>query len=169
MMTGKIYRILDNTNSSFYIGSTIKDLTTRLRGHETSARASADGYGLSSKQIIQNGDYEIQLLEACECLNRKDLLQKEQYYMNLYPRCINKNRASLSPEVKKDISKQRYIQNKEVILEKKKIYDMKFITCPCGSGYSMSHRARHMRTNKCINHHNKNNISECIECPQSSN
>jgi len=169
-MNGKIYRILDNTNSSFYIGSTIKDLNTRLKGHETSARASADGYGLSSKQIIQNGDYEIQLLEACECLNRKDLLQREQYYMMLYPRCINKNRACLSPEVKREISKQRYLNDKPAILEKKKIYDMKYIPCPCGSGYSLSHRARHLRTNKCISfHNNKNNISECIECPQSSN
>ena len=78
-MNGKVYRILDNTTGAFYIGSTIKDLKERLRGHETSARSSADGYGLASKEIIQNGDYEIQLLEACECETRQDLLKREQY------------------------------------------------------------------------------------------
>ena len=164
-MNGKIYRLLDNTNGSFYIGSTIQDLKTRLKGHETSARASADGYGLSSKQIIQNGDYDIQLLEKCECETRKDLLQKEQHYMVLYPRCVNKNRACLSPEVKRDIEKQRYLQNKPAILEKKKIYDMKYIQCKCGSGFSMSHRARHLRTEKCRIFHLNNNIKSCIECP----
>ena len=148
-MIGKIYRILDNTNSSFYIGSTIKDLQTRLKGHETSCRASAEGYGLSSKSIILNGDYQIQLLEKCECNSRKELLEKEQSWMELYPRCCNRNRACLNPVVKREIEKQRYQQNKPDILEKKRIYDQKFIACPCGSGYSMSHRARHLRTNKC--------------------
>ena len=168
-MNGKIYRLLDNTNGSFYIGSTTQDLNTRLKGHETACRASAEGYGLSSKQIIQNGDYEIQLLEKCECETRKDLLQKEQYYMGLYPRCINKNRACLLPEVKKEIDKQRYIQNKDVLLEKKRIYDQKYINCPCGSGYSMSHRARHLRTEKCKSYHLNNNIESCIECPPLGN
>jgi len=166
-MNGKIYRILDNTNGSFYIGSTIKDLKERLRGHETSARSSAEGYGLASKDIIQNGDYEIQLLEACECETRKDLLQREQYYIELYPRCLNKNRACLNPQVKRDIDKQRYLQNKDVILEKKRIYDKTYINCPCGSGYSMSHRARHLRTDKCRNFHLNNNIESCI-CPPCS-
>jgi len=168
-MNGKIYRILDNTNGSFYIGSTIKDLKERLRGHESSARASADGYGLASKEIIQNGDYEIQLLEKCECENRQDLLKREQYYMGIYPRCINKNRACLLPEVKREIDKQRYLQNKDVVLEKKRIYDQKYINCPCGSGYSMSHRARHLRTEKCRIFHINNNIDSCIECQVSCN
>jgi hypothetical protein len=150
-MNGKIYRILDNTTGAFYIGSTIKDLKERLRGHETSARASAEGYGLASKEIIQNGDY---------CI--------EQYYMGLYPRCINKNRACLLPEVKREIDKQRYIQNKDVLLEKKRIYDQTYIHCPCGSGYSMSHRARHLRTEKCKSFHINNNIESCIECPPCS-
>ena len=129
-MNGKIYRLLDNTTGAFYIGSTIKDLTERLRGHETSARASAEGYGLASKEIIQNGDYCIQLLEKCDCETRQDLLKREQYYMGLYPRCINKNRACLLPEVKREIDKQRYIQNKDVLLEKKRIYDQTYIHCP---------------------------------------
>jgi len=167
-MIGRIYRILDNTNGSFYIGSTIKDLKERLRGHETSARSSAEGYGLASKPIIQNKDYCIQLLEQCDCENRKDLLQREQYYMGLYPRCLNKNRACLTPEVKREIDKQRYIQNKPDILQRKKLYDQKYIECPCGSGYSMSHRARHLRTDKCKSFHINNNISQCISCPPCS-
>jgi len=162
MITGKIYRLLDNTNGAFYIGSTIKELQIRLRGHETSARASAEGYGLASKSIIQNKNYCIQLLEKCDCENRKDLLRREQYYMGLYPRCINKNRACLTPEVKREIDKQRYIQDKPARLEKKKIYDLTYIDCPCGSGFSMSHRARHMRTNKCLSYHSDNNIQDSI-------
>ena len=162
MITGKIYRLLDNTDGSFYIGSTIQNLHTRLKGHETSARSSAPGYGLASKHIIQNKDYEIQLLEKCECETRRNLLEREQYYMGLYPRCINKNRACLTPEVKREIDKQRYLQNKDVILEKKRVYDLTYVNCPCGSGYSMSHRARHLRTDKCRNFHINNNIQECI-------
>lgn len=169
MITGNIYRLLDNTNGAFYIGSTVKDLNERLRGHETSARASADGYGLASKSIIQNGDYEIQLLEKHECESRRKLLEREQYYMGLYPRCVNKNRACLTPEVKREIDKQRYLQDKPARLEKKRIYDLTYIHCPCGSGYSMSHRARHLRTKKCLSYHCDNNIQECIQCQVSSN
>ena len=169
MITGKIYRLLDNTTGAFYIGSTIKDLNERLRGHETSARASADGYGLASKPIIQNQDYCIQLLEKCECEDRRKLLEREQYYMGLYPRCVNKNRACLLPEVKREIDKQRYLQDKPARLEKKKIYDLTYIHCPCGSGYSMSHRARHLRTDKCRNFHINNNIQDCIQCQVCSN
>lgn len=33
---GKIYKIVDNTTDMFYVGSTIQNLSDRLKGHETS-------------------------------------------------------------------------------------------------------------------------------------
>ena len=167
MIEGKVYRIIDHTNGSFYIGSTVKDLKTRLQGHETSARSSAEGYGLASKPIIQNGDYSIQLIEVCDCEDRKGLLEREQHYMDFYPRCINRNRACLMPQVKRELDKQRYERNKPTILEKKRQYDKRYIECPCGGGYSMSHRSRHLSSQKCKNFHLNNNLEQCYICHRS--
>lgn len=167
MIQGNIYKLLDHTNGSFYIGSTVKDLKTRLQGHETSARSSSEGYGLASKPIILNGDYSIQLVEKCECEDRKGLLEREQYFMDMYPRCINRNRACLMPQVKRELGRQRYYQNKPTILEKKREYDKTYIDCPCGGGYSMSHRARHLSSRKCKNFHINNNLEQCYICHRS--
>ena len=145
----KIYKLTDNTNQNIYIGSTIQTLQQRLQGHKSSARSSKEGYGCASKQIIDNGDYKIELLEEFQCETKTELCQKEQEYLDKYNNqgvnLVNKVKSHSSPE---DI-KVRYLKNRDIILVKKKEYDSVYHKCECGGGYSMSHRARHMKSKRC--------------------
>ena len=150
----KIYKITDNTNNKVYIGSTIKTLQQRLQGHKTAAKSYKEGYGCASKSIIDNGDYNIELLEHYPCENRKQLLIKEQEYIDKYD-CINKVNSHTDP-------KQKYLLNRDKILINKREYDKKYIKCECGGGYCMSHRARHLKSLRCqeyFKNKNQNKIS----------
>tara|TARA_R100001015_G_C4631858_1_gene194743 strand:+ start:1757 stop:2500 length:744 start_codon:yes stop_codon:yes gene_type:complete len=137
----KIYKLTDNTNNQVYIGSTIQTLQQRLQGHKSGAKTSKEGCGCASKSIIDNGDYKIELLEEFSCENKRELLIKEQEYIDKYD-CINKVNSHADP-------KKRYLLNREKILIKKREYDKNYIKCECGGGYCMSHRARHLKSRRC--------------------
>ena len=150
----KVYKISDLTNNHCYIGSTIQTLNKRLSGHVNDARKYKEGYGCGSQYIIKNQNYKIELLEAfpCECL--EDLHKREQYYIDNYEGIlVNKIKSYISPEQIKQNRQLSYNKHRETILQKKKEYDSLYINCPCGGGYSMSHRARHLATKKCKNFH----------------
>ena len=154
----KIYKLTDNTNQNIYIGSTIQSLQQRLQGHRSSAKSCKDGYGCGSKQIIDNGNYKIELLEEFSCENKKELCIKEQHYLDKYKdyNLVNKVKSHITPE---DI-KGRYLKNRDFILVKKKEYDSVYHKCECGGGYSMSHRARHLKSKKCQEYFDKKNQSK---------
>ena len=150
----KIYKLTDNTNNQVYIGSTVQTLKQRLQGHKSGAKTSKEGCGCASKSIIDNGDYKMELLEEFSCENKRELLIKEQSYIDKYD-CINKVNSHTDP-------KERYLLNRDKILIKKREYDKKYINCECGGGYCMSHRARHLNSQKCkeyFKNKNENKIS----------
>lgn len=103
---GKIYKIVDNTNGDIYIGSTICSLQKRLWGHKTDSKKRRD---ITSCKIILNGDYKIELIENYPCNTHKELLQREQYYIDNTD-CINKHNAKKD---KKEYNKQYKIDNKD--------------------------------------------------------
>lgn len=73
----KIYRIIDNTNGNVYIGKTKqKYLCDRLSGHSQDKTCM-------SRDIINNGDYRIELIEETDDENR------ERYWIE-NTECVNK-------------------------------------------------------------------------------
>lgn len=93
MNLGRIYKIKSEHNNDCYIGSTINNLNNRLSLHKSSYKRYLDGkYGyVSSFDIIKNGNYNIELLEEINFLNKQDLLNRERHYIENEPNCINKN------------------------------------------------------------------------------
>ena len=84
---GKIYKLVDNTNGNFYIGSTeYKDLNDRLKKHKQRYRdfITAHNTYISSLEIINNNDYYIELLENYPCNSKFELRKKEQEYIDKY-------------------------------------------------------------------------------------
>jgi len=77
---------------------------------------------------------------------------------------VNKIKSFISPEQIKENRKKLYLQNQDKILQKKKEYDSLYINCPCGGGYSMSHRARHLSSKKCKNFHLNYYLDHSIVC-----
>ena len=143
----KIYKIVNDENDKFYVGSTTQSLHQRMSNHRRKKDCSSILVGdLKQCRII--------LIEAFECNNKQESLKKERDYFDKYKKeglnIVNKYRPIRTPEEKKQyenenekktiwnennkekikIYKKTYkIKNKEIIREKDKIK----ITCECGS------------------------------------
>ena len=111
---GKIYKIIDESNGDLYIGSTIQELITRFRTH-----------GFFKVYNKQKSNCKISLIEEYPCDNRRELEEREQYWMDRID-CINKTRAFTSKELEKQKNKKRsskyYLENKEEYNKKSSKY-----------------------------------------------
>ena len=119
---GKIYKIVCNKTGLIYIGSTCqKLLSQRLSGHVRSYKQWEKGKPnkyTTSFNIIDNGDYYIELLEAVRCNSFDELAKKETYYIESID-CVNK---IIPGRTNKEYDKQYYSDNKEKIKEQCKQY-----------------------------------------------
>jgi len=92
---GKIYKIIDNTNGNVYYGSTMKTLNKRLSDHKYDyKRREKENNTRTSSKIICNGDFTMELVEDYPCESRKELEEREAYYINNYE-CINKAKKKM--------------------------------------------------------------------------
>jgi hypothetical protein len=116
---GKIYKLVSPNTDKVYIGSTIRTLSSRFKGHLTNMDTSAKELGLPLAII---------LIEEYPCSCKKDLELRETYWIRNTPNTINKNmpRRSLKEyrtENKAKLKrkdKERYENNKEEINLKKR-------------------------------------------------
>lgn len=116
-----IYFLTNKNNpNDLRIGSTYTRLSTRLRGYFLDKRNTK-----IAKHIREQGpdNIDIHLLERYPCENGKQLLDREQYYINMYKPNLNKLSASLS--AKYETSKE----NKDLKI------------CVCGLELKMTHHA----------------------------
>ena len=124
----KIYKIVCNTTGLQYIGSTCEPtLARRLVKHRSNYndyKAGKRTYTTSFK-ILENGNYDIVLLETVKCNSKDELHLRERYYIE-NNECVNKCIPTRS--------KEEYYQ----------IYKL----CECGSNVSLNHRNRHLKTKK---------------------
>ena len=98
---GKIYKIVDNTNGNVYYGSTQKKLNCRLSDHKYDyKRRDKENKVRMSSKIICNGDFTMELVEDYPCNSRKELEERESYYINNYE-CINKAKKKQHLKVEK--------------------------------------------------------------------
>jgi hypothetical protein len=128
---GKIYRIVSKNTDKIYVGSTTKDnLKTRLQQHESNYRLQKSYY--TSYEILKLGDYDIELVEECNCNNKKELRMREKYWID-NSNCVNqvkpgrtrKERDNLlvNKLKKAEQDKKYYEKNKDRLLEKNREYN----------------------------------------------
>ena len=92
-MIGRIYKITSSNTEKVYIGSTTKKLTERLRRHEIDYKAFQNGkqHFIKSYDILEHGDYKIELLEKIEYEAKTELFKREGYYIRKYRDiCVNR-------------------------------------------------------------------------------
>jgi hypothetical protein len=118
---GKIYKIVCNTTGDIYIGSTTKDkVSQRLAQHVQEYKVSKKNKRTktTSYSIIDNGNYDIYLVELFPCNSKDELTAREGEIIkeyNLNCKCINK--------VIEGRTKQQYrIDNKDTIKDREKKY-----------------------------------------------
>ena len=113
---GKIYKIVCNVTGKVYIGSTIETLARRLAGHRTAYKTFKEGKStnVTAYQIIEQGNYDIVLIETCPCESKDELHKRERYFIESLD-CVNK--------IIPTRTKKEYIQeNIEKIRERRKQY-----------------------------------------------
>jgi hypothetical protein len=166
-----IYKIVCDDFNMCYIGSTIQPLYKRFSYHKGLQNDT------SSKELFNYPNTRIEILERYACNSKKELIEREQYYIDLnINNCLNKNRASTDEErLKKYMkeyhlknqskiinrAKEHYKNNKEDILKKRKEYRIlnsekiekrkkEKITCECGTIIKRCCYSCHIKTSKHI-------------------
>ena len=100
-----IYQIYDNTNGNSYVGST-NNIYRRLGEHMRLKH--------TSKEIIKNKDYKINILEMCDLKNK---FEREQYHIDNTPNTINKIAANQTKNQKEQWDTY-YKNNKDMVQDK---------------------------------------------------
>lgn len=139
-----IYRIISPSLNKIYIGSTTKTIKDRLIQHEADFRRWKNGaYDyVTSFELIESGDYYIQILDILSCESSKDLVEIEYKWINKYPNCVNKNKTHKN---QKEYDAMYYLKNKELITARK---NKRVICESCGVNYRHGGRSCHMRSQK---------------------
>lgn len=106
----KIYKITDLTNGNCYVGSTKQHyVSKRISRHREKDNKC------ESRKIIENGNYQYEILESFDDLF-KDRIETEKFYINYFDNCINKrlnNKYILQQKLKnKERQKKKYQYNK---------------------------------------------------------
>ena len=114
---GKIYQLVCLTTGQKYVGSTTqKTLAERLAGHNRKFKCWKNGtyHFVTSFTILEQGNYQIELLESCPCNSKDELNAREGHYIRTID-CVNKCIAGRT-------HKEYYQENKTIIAEKYKAY-----------------------------------------------
>jgi len=120
---GQIYFIKCNTTNLVYIGSTAQErLSVRIGSHRRQYKHYCNGKNnnCGSFKILENDNYIYETLEFYKCDNRRQLEERERFYIEDYKnkygdRVVNK-------VIPTRTTKERYINNREDILTKRKEY-----------------------------------------------
>ena len=89
---GKIYKLVCNETGLIYIGSTAqKYLSIRLSGHKWDYKNYLKGKTnyITSFKVLENGNYDIILLENYSCNDKYELKARERLYIETNE-CVNK-------------------------------------------------------------------------------
>ena len=144
---GIVYKITCNLTGECYIGSTEQSLIKRITNHRN---PSTNVY--YSKQIIDRGDYSIDILETNK-LDGIELKKIEQHYLDTIDN-INKYRAYRTDnqriEQSRNCSSNYYKNHKKELIKKnadrRKEKYLYTVECECGTSYQKRSEARHLRT-----------------------
>lgn len=126
---GKIYRLVNDVDDEFYVGSTCLSLPKRLYYHKQDARRGI----LPAYQHFNNVGWEnvkIILIEEYACDNKMELERQERKWIEELKPTLNKvvptrtrqEYRNDNREVLREKKKQYYESNKETINQKNRLY-----------------------------------------------
>jgi len=119
---GKIYKIWSPSTELVYIGSTVKTLKARFGGHRRSYNQFKNGTKgwTTSFSILEFGDAQIELIELFPCKTKKELLDREGYWIGEM-QCVNKCMAgNYLGKTGEEYRREYYQNNMEKVKEKNK-------------------------------------------------
>lgn len=94
-MSAYVYRIVNDINEEFYVGSTKQALCKRFYGHKSNSKieklANRNLYKLANE--IGWGCFRIVLIEEFEFVSKQELLKREQHWIDELKPSLNKMSA----------------------------------------------------------------------------
>jgi len=144
---GKVYKIINDNYDKYYIGSTCKSLDERLYHHKNNFSNFKKGTYKSNVSVFRlfeiEGNISIELIELYPCNSFKDLLIKEQYYMNLFRNdIININNAIGKTPDETIIYRDNYYNHNKDIKSIQQICEI------CQGSYNYYCKSRHYKSTK---------------------
>ena len=85
---GKVYKLINSVDGKIYIGSTTVSLSTRLAEHKSTAKRKPS-FAHRHFNTIGWDKVRIVLIETVTCINREQLIQREQHYIDLLKPSLN--------------------------------------------------------------------------------
>jgi len=131
---GKVYRLVNNVDEKFYIGSTCNPLHKRKNGHKRDAIKSPEQPVYQHLNTIGWDNVEIILIEPFPCNSKAELEARERYWIELLKPALNKviptrtpkERYQATPEIFIQRAKKRYeMKSNEILQQQKKYYEEK--------------------------------------------
>ena len=156
---GKIYKIVNDINDKFYVGSTAEHyLSSRFSKHkEKHNTCMSKNLGVDLKEC------SIILIENYPCKDKPELLRKEREYFDKYKKeyknvFVNKRKPIILEDERNKLNKEYYLKhdnnNREKRNKQGKIHDTERrkekVTCECGSIVCKTNLKQHLATAKHI-------------------
>lgn len=103
--TGKIYKLVNTVDDDIYIGSTHHPLTVRLSLHKSHRKIKNSKVYQHLNEIgIEN--VRIELIEDYPCTSKKELEDRERYWIENMKPALNKNIPSRTKEEMREIKRR---------------------------------------------------------------
>lgn len=136
---GKVYKIVCKKTGLCYIGSTKqKYLSDRLAKHTYRFRKFKEGEiksNLTSFKVLENGDYDIELIEKVPFTNVEELYKREKYHIINTPNSVNKTIPTRTGKEYRNDNIQK--------IQERHNNDIK---CDCGIFVKYCNMARHKKS-----------------------
>lgn len=116
---GKIYKLTNDMNGDTYIGSTTDPITKRLKGHigYVRHRLTDERKLYSVMREVGEHHFKIELIEEYPCSSRKELLLREEYYINQLKPTLNSRTKLVDTRTSQELNRDRYIGRRDQQLE----------------------------------------------------
>ena len=109
---GKIYKLfIRGLEEVCYVGSTTNTLSERLCLHRHQAKNDEQNKCASSCLFEEGNEVVIELLEDYPCNSKRELEERERFWLSKFPEAINKNIPTRGWQ-------ERWVQNRDHNLEK---------------------------------------------------
>jgi hypothetical protein len=147
---GKIYKLICNTTNLIYYGSTTQKLSSRLAQHRNNNLTK-------SKEIIENNNYIIELVENYSCNSKKELEERERFYIE-NNECINKTIPTQSKKEWKEKNKEHLLDYRKEWKEKNKEHLLDYYRT-----WKQNNKEKLLDYNRTWKQNNKQHIKELNE------